>query len=239
MGRSRSEAERALARLTLLLADLGLQPKVAKTRIVHLTVGGEGLTSSASTSAGTRRSTKSCERSTPSCVAGPGTSAMATRPARSTGSAPSPRAARPLPGQASQAPIRLGLAAGVLRVTRPTGLINSAGSSSHPGPSGAGGLQPNTAGDIGEPCAVEPHARFERRGLETERGHVTAPAPDPTTTASAQRLGNRPGAAVHPMDQEPSPWCAGSSTGYLVGMIRILRKKASGIKPWTVHDVRE
>ena len=49
MGRSRSEAERALARLTLLLADLGLQPKVAKTRIVHLTVGGEGMTSSAST----------------------------------------------------------------------------------------------------------------------------------------------------------------------------------------------
>jgi RNA-directed DNA polymerase len=40
---SRSQAERALARLTALLADLGLEPKAAKTRIVHLEVGGEGL----------------------------------------------------------------------------------------------------------------------------------------------------------------------------------------------------
>ncbi|TDC89576.1 group II intron reverse transcriptase/maturase [Actinomadura sp. 7K507] len=40
---SRSQAERALARLTELLAGLGLEPKAAKTRIVHLEVGGEGL----------------------------------------------------------------------------------------------------------------------------------------------------------------------------------------------------
>ncbi|MEW1837132.1 group II intron reverse transcriptase/maturase [Nonomuraea angiospora] len=40
---SRSQAERALARLTQLLAELGLEPKAAKTRIVHLEVGGEGL----------------------------------------------------------------------------------------------------------------------------------------------------------------------------------------------------
>ncbi|WP_329094200.1 MULTISPECIES: group II intron reverse transcriptase/maturase [unclassified Streptosporangium] len=40
---SQSQAERALARLTGLLADLGLEPKAAKTRIVHLQVGGEGL----------------------------------------------------------------------------------------------------------------------------------------------------------------------------------------------------
>ncbi|WP_220449687.1 reverse transcriptase domain-containing protein [Nonomuraea longispora] len=40
---SRSQAERALARLTALLAELGLKPKAAKTRIVHLEVGGEGL----------------------------------------------------------------------------------------------------------------------------------------------------------------------------------------------------
>lgn len=40
---SRSQAERALARLTELLADLGLEPKAAKTRIVHLEVGGEGF----------------------------------------------------------------------------------------------------------------------------------------------------------------------------------------------------
>ena len=40
---SRSQAERALERLTGLLADLGLEPKAAKTRIVHLEVGGGGL----------------------------------------------------------------------------------------------------------------------------------------------------------------------------------------------------
>jgi RNA-directed DNA polymerase len=40
---SRSQAEAALARLTALLADLGLEPKAAKTRIVHLEAGGEGF----------------------------------------------------------------------------------------------------------------------------------------------------------------------------------------------------
>jgi group II intron reverse transcriptase/maturase len=42
MCRSRRQAEAALAR-TVLLADLGLEPKAAKTRIVHLTEGGDGL----------------------------------------------------------------------------------------------------------------------------------------------------------------------------------------------------
>ena len=40
---SRSQAEAALARLTGLLAGLGLEPKAAKTRIVHLEEGGEGF----------------------------------------------------------------------------------------------------------------------------------------------------------------------------------------------------
>src|SRR5207249_8242144 len=40
---SASQAERALARLTDLLASLGLKPKAAKTRIVYLEVGGEGF----------------------------------------------------------------------------------------------------------------------------------------------------------------------------------------------------
>jgi RNA-directed DNA polymerase len=40
---SRSQAERALERLTALLADLGLEPKAAKTRIVRLEVGGPGF----------------------------------------------------------------------------------------------------------------------------------------------------------------------------------------------------
>jgi RNA-directed DNA polymerase len=43
MCRSKGQAVAALARMTALLADLGLQPKAAKTRIVHLTVGGEGV----------------------------------------------------------------------------------------------------------------------------------------------------------------------------------------------------
>lgn len=37
------QAHAALQRLRELLADLGLEPKAAKTRIVHLRVGGEGL----------------------------------------------------------------------------------------------------------------------------------------------------------------------------------------------------
>jgi group II intron reverse transcriptase/maturase len=43
MCRSRDQAEAALQRLRTLLADLGLQPKEAKTRIVHLQVDGEGV----------------------------------------------------------------------------------------------------------------------------------------------------------------------------------------------------
>jgi len=41
---SRDQAERALERLTHLLAVLGLRPKAAKTRIVHLQPEGEGFT---------------------------------------------------------------------------------------------------------------------------------------------------------------------------------------------------
>jgi RNA-directed DNA polymerase len=43
MCRSKAEAERALAALTAVLAELGLELKQAKTRIVHLREGGEGL----------------------------------------------------------------------------------------------------------------------------------------------------------------------------------------------------
>jgi hypothetical protein len=43
MCKNRREAERALAALKAILASLGLEPKLAKTRIVHLTEGGEGL----------------------------------------------------------------------------------------------------------------------------------------------------------------------------------------------------
>jgi RNA-directed DNA polymerase len=43
MCKSREQAGAALMRLRVLLADLGLEPKEAKTRVVHLQVGGEGL----------------------------------------------------------------------------------------------------------------------------------------------------------------------------------------------------
>ena len=43
MCHTRQEAERALAALTAILAEFGLELKPAKTRIVHLTEGGEGL----------------------------------------------------------------------------------------------------------------------------------------------------------------------------------------------------
>ena len=36
---------------------------------------------------------------------------------------------------------------------------------------------------VGEPCAGEPHARFDGRGLETGR-FVTAPVPDPSNLGS-------------------------------------------------------
>ena len=42
---------------------------------------------------------------------------------------------------------------------------------------------------VGEPCAGEPHARFDGRGLETERYGVTAPAPDPTILRMPRREG--------------------------------------------------
>jgi group II intron reverse transcriptase/maturase len=43
MCRTETEARRALAALRTLLAELGLEPKQAKTRIVHLREGGEGF----------------------------------------------------------------------------------------------------------------------------------------------------------------------------------------------------
>jgi group II intron reverse transcriptase/maturase len=43
MCKSREQAQAALARLRVLLAELGLEPKEAKTRIVHLQVGGAGF----------------------------------------------------------------------------------------------------------------------------------------------------------------------------------------------------
>src|SRR3954452_1292414 len=43
MCRTEREAERALGALRSILAELGLEPKEAKTQIVHLREGGEGI----------------------------------------------------------------------------------------------------------------------------------------------------------------------------------------------------
>jgi len=43
MCRSQGQAQAALARLRVLLAGLGLEPKAAKTRVVHLQEGGPGF----------------------------------------------------------------------------------------------------------------------------------------------------------------------------------------------------
>ena len=60
------------------------------------------------------------------------------------------------------------------RSTAGTCCSGSMASSSHPGPTGPGGLRSNTAvKGVGEPCAGEPHARFDGRGLETERGFAS------------------------------------------------------------------
>src|SRR5665648_946442 len=44
-----------------------------------------------------------------------------------------------------------------------------------PGLAGSGRTPPVKG--VGEPCAGEPHARFDGRGLEAQRTSVTAPAP--------------------------------------------------------------
>src|SRR3954469_14133228 len=89
-------------------------------------------------------------------------------------------------------------------------------SSSHPGPASPGGTSriPPVNG-VGKPCAGEPHARIDGRGLETERCtghghdekqprrepagppplpalppiHATAPAPDPPPVFRPQLQG--------------------------------------------------
>jgi RNA-directed DNA polymerase len=55
MCKTRREAENALGALTAILAGMGLMLKPAKTRIVYLKEGGEGLNSWASITLGARR----------------------------------------------------------------------------------------------------------------------------------------------------------------------------------------
>ena len=58
---------------------------------------------------------------------------------------------------------------------------------------------------VGEPCAGEPHARFDGRGLETERYGVTAPAPDPTILLIANGSGYQLFHTSDSLEFSPSP----------------------------------
>ena len=84
MCRSRSQAEQALERLTAVLAGLGLEPKAAKTRIVHLQEGGGGLTFSASTTGWCGRKERPGNAGSSSLPAGPRTRPCST-PATGSG----------------------------------------------------------------------------------------------------------------------------------------------------------
>src|SRR5665648_572896 len=72
-----------------------------------------------------------------------------------------------------------------------------------PGLAGSGRTPPVKG--VGEPCAGEPHARFDGRGLETERTSVTAPAPDPTNLGQVDRMRERDVRHQHPTKQAPLP----------------------------------
>jgi hypothetical protein len=221
--RSKGQAQAGLARLTALLADLGLEPKAAKTRIVQLAEGGEGfdflgfhhrlvrsrvstrqvvfLARWPSRKAAQHARDRIRDLTARSRLAVPveqvvrevntfirgwvgyfryGNSTRVFDKIRSPGSA------RAVPGQTAQAWPRLGLEPGGLPITGParTDLPPRDRRRPQAQPALAGSSRTPPVKNVGEPCAGEPHARFDGRGLETGRFGVTAPAPDPTTTRS-------------------------------------------------------
>src|SRR5688500_15393654 len=74
----------------------------------------------------------------------------------------------------------------------------------HPGPSGPGGTDRMPAvNDVGEPCAGEPHGRFDGREMETEQaghghgeerpgGNPPGPAAQRPTARNCHRASSRP-----------------------------------------------
>jgi hypothetical protein len=84
---------------------------------------------------------------------------------------------------------------------------------------------------VGEPCAGEPHARFDGRGLETERISVTAPAPDPTRflILAAVLAPLVIGANLAAARWSDLRWSAGLVTGMVVAMFVIARMSPP---PW-------
>jgi hypothetical protein len=231
--RSRAEAEAALRKVTALLADLGLQPKADKTRIVPWRWEARGSTFSASITvwcapgveaepsasyswpAGPhveRPSTpatgyvssrteggcwflskKSSGASTGSCAAGPGSSGSGTRLAPSTRSGSTRSTASEYSSGTFIANTGGGVSGGCYEAR-----TNSAWSpqrirrrsQTQPGLAGSHSRTPPVK-NVGEPCAGEPHARFDVAGAGN--GAVTA-----TEHGSPRETkGPEPGPAYH------------------------------------------
>ena len=206
MCRSREQAEAALERLRVLLADLGLEPKAAKTRIVHLEEGGEGVDFLGFHHRLVRSRGTTGKRGVIFLACWPADKAMQHARDRIRqitdrsrllmapewiaedlnrflgGWAAFFRTATPRPASTRSASTRgcgwnASSASATAAASRsgggswlsphPTGSGWSPcrESSSLPGPSGTGGgSRMPPANGVGEPCAGEPHARFEAAG---------------------------------------------------------------------------
>jgi hypothetical protein len=118
-----------------------------------------------------------------------GTSAAETRPGLSARSGPMLGQAVAVCGHTPQTLPCLGLEARRLRRAPPAGpdqpQRNSRRPPAQPALAGPGRTPP--VKDVGEPCAGEPHARFDGRELESGCHRITAPAPDPAVAAGSAR----------------------------------------------------
>ena len=85
--------------------------------------------------------------------------------------------------------------------------------------------------NVGEPCAGEPHARFDGRGLETERDSVTAPVPDPTLTDQDSFIATEVFEDRAAMDRE-------EAIPEVAALVKIMEAGAlTGPPEWTIFDV--
>ena len=222
MCRSKGQAEAALARLTVLLAELGLRPKPAKTRIVHADRGGRGSGLPGLPPSAGAIPVRSRSPRVTFLARWPSRKAMQHARDRIRFMTMRARLAAPVEQVVQEINLFLRGWAGYFRYGNSAhafdqirryavmrlavfiakrhqrgrawgfaqiycsgddlGLISLNGIVVAPRPHRAwrGNRTPPVKG-VGEPCAGEPHARFDGRGLETERYYgVTAPAPDPT-----------------------------------------------------------
>jgi hypothetical protein len=122
--------------------------------------------------------------STCSCAVGLDTSATATPPGSSARSGTTPPAARDLAVQEGQPPASLAMGPqATAPVAKPDGpdqpRWNRRCAQTPPGLAWEDRMPP--VNSVGEPCAGEPHARFDGRDWKRTVPHETAPVPDPPT----------------------------------------------------------